>query len=876
MSLFFKEGRQTGGGMVKAAGCGILFFGFLLLGSAVYAQQPARTTVQRIQVRKNHLEEKTILSWIVHTREGEPYDESNIEFDLRALYKQNYFENIEVTEEDGDIGKIITFWVKEKPRIHEVFYAGNSSLKEDNIRTAFHEKKIGVSTSSYYDPAKIRMAERVLKELMVESGKPLGVVHTEIETVAAGVNVRFIMQEGRSARIGEIDFSGPKIFSDKELKNSLKLTKEHSLLSMFKGADKYHKEKLEYDIDSNLKAFYQDRGYMQVQTGSPITRIFNGPRGMIPLLRKTRDQFFIEIPIEAGDQYRIGKLELTGCEPLYKCDDLLKAFPLKEGDIVKFKSIRDTVEQIKKQYGKYGYINFSYTAKPNVDQKKKTYDLTLNLNADKQYLVDKIWFLGNVKTKDIVLRREFILQEMMIFSSTALDSSIARLNRLGIFDRIEEKDYEIKLDETKGMVTITVNVKEKSQRSIGFSGGVSGISGSFIGVNYSDNNFLGRGESVELNVMGGTRTTDFIFSFSEPHLFDTLWNTELRLFNRRYRYDSYSSFGLTSYSGAPAELFTQKTLGTTLSLNRPFKRLWSFGGSYTYERIGISDIAAGLESYALNQFAGLTPSNQVTDALKGIIRSEFTPSVSYLSLDHPFLTSRGTSFQFSTAVAGGILGGDFNMFRPILEYRHYFPDKWLISKHNVFAFRFLGEYIQSFGNSSVPFFDRFFIGGENDIRGFDIRSISPIAITSTRMLDVNGNPVINLKTGLPMVSQSAPFPVGGDMAGIFNFEYRMPVAGPLSLALFYDMGMVRAAQTSSLKNFGASHSDIEIIGSTNHAIRASTGLELQFVLPMIGAPFRLIFAYNPQRVNTSITTTNSLYRINEPNHDIKFTVGHTF
>jgi outer membrane protein insertion porin family len=366
-----------------------------------------------------------------------------------------------------------------------------------------------------------------------------------------------------------------------------------------------------------------------------------------------------------------------------------------------------------------------------------------------------------------------------------------------------------------------------------------------------------------------------MLSFSEPYLFDTRWNTQLSIFNQRYRYDSYSSFGVTGSSGEPTELFEQKTTGSTLSLNRRLGRsLWSFGSSYTYQKIGISNITAGLESYALNQFTGLTPSNKATDALKGIIRSEITPVLSYNSMNSYFMATRGTSMSFSTAVSGGILGGDFNMIRPILEYRHFFPDKWLSNKHNTFAFRLFGEYIKSYGDSSVPFFDRFFIGGESDIRGFDIRSLSPIAITSTRMTDAHGNPVINPKTGLPMTSQSTPFPVGGDTVGVFNFEYRIPIAGPLSMSIFYDMGIVRASSVNSLGQFGANH--VEIIDSTNRAIRGSTGLEVQFVLPMIGAPFRLIFAYNPQRLNTDITTTNSLYHIHEPNHDVKFTVGRSF
>jgi outer membrane protein insertion porin family len=863
--------------MAKAASYGILFWGFLLFGSTAYAQQPVPTKVERIDVKGNRrIPPETIRSSIVQTREGEAYEESNIEFDLRSLYKTNFFENIEVQETDGDIGKIVTFIVKEKPLIRSIEYSGNKSFTESGILDNFKEKKVGLTVDSQYDPSKIRAAERAIKDLMVQNGKPLGTVRTEIEEIPPiSVRVRFVIDEGQSVRIGLIRFTGNKIFSDAQLRNALKLNKERSLFTMLKGLDKYHKEKLEYDIDANLKAFYQEHGYMMVQIGQPVTRIFEGPRGSIPMARKTKEQFFIEIPIDAGDQYRLGTLEVKDCGPIFSCDALRGAFGLKKGDVVNFKRIKDTLEQIKKLYGNIGYLNFSYIPIPNPDPKTKTYDLTLNLQPDKQFFVRRINFTGNTKTRDKVMRREFILEEGKVFSSTALDNSVLRLNQLGFFEKIEEKDYDVKTDEKTYTVDVNLKVKEKGQQSIGFSGGVSGISGSFLGLNYATNNFLGRGEALEASITAGTRTTNYVLSFTEPYLFDTRWTMQASLYSQRYRYDSYTTFGVLQSTGEPTELFTQKTTGTTFNINRRLGRtLWSFGSSYTYQSIGITDIIKGLESFALSQFTAFSPGGKPSDALKGIIRSELTPMLKYDSTNSYFMASRGTSVSLSAAVSGGALGGDFSMVRPVLEVRHFFPDKWLSKGHNVFALRLQGQYVTSYANSTVPFFDRFFLGGENDIRGFDLRSLSPLAVTSTPLVDVNGKPIIDLKTGLPRIDQSQPFSVGGDTVGIFNFEYRIPVAGPLSLSAFYDMGMIRASRIRSLGSFGASQ--IEVIGSTNKVLRGSTGLEVQFVLPVVSAPFRLIFAYNPQRLDTTITTAGSTYSIKEPNHDVKFTVGRSF
>ena len=863
--------------MSKSARFGIVLLGLLLFGSAAFAQQSSGVKVERVDVRRNRrIPEDTIRASIIQTRAGEAFSDSNIEFDLRSLYRTNYFENIVIEETDGDTGKIIAFVVKEKPLIRSLEYTGNKSFTESNILDAFKEKKIGLTVDSQYDPVKIRSAERALKDLMVQNGKPLGTLRTEIEDMPpVHVRVRFVMDEGPSVRIGKIRFTGNTVFSEGTLRKALKLNKERNLITMVKGTDKYHREKLEYDIESNLRAYYQEHGYMTAQIGQPITRIFNGPRGILPIIRKTRDQFYIEIPIDAGDQFRIGKLELKDCGAYLSCDGLAETFGLKKGDIVNFKKIKDNLEQIKKLYGNIGFINFSYIPVPNYDVKTKTYDLTLNFQPDKQFFVKRIDFVGNTKTKDKVMRREFILEEGKIFSSAALDSSVLRLNQLGFFEKIEEKDYEVKTDEKNGLVDVSVKVKEKSQQSIGFSGGVSGISGSFLGLNYTTNNFLGRGSTLELSITGGTRTTNYIASYSEPYFLDTRWNLGLSLYNQKYRYDSYSTFGIVQYSGDPTELFTQKTMGSTLNLSRRLGRsLWTFGGQYSYQNIEITKVATGFESFALSQFTGITPSNNPKDALKGIIRSEITPTLRYDSTNAYFMATRGTSLALSAAISGGVLGGDFSMVRPVFEYRHFFPDRWLSQGHNVFAFRLIGEFLQSYNNSNIPFFDRFFLGGENDIRGFDIRSISPIAITSTPARDARGNPIIDLKTGLPRIDQSAPFSIGGDALLVGNFEYRIPIAGPLSLSAFYDLGMTRATRIKNIGIFETSR--VDVISSTNGTLRGSTGVEIQFVLPVVSAPFRLIFAYNPQILDTTIRTTAGTYTIREPRRDIKFTVGRSF
>ncbi|PYV00384.1 MAG: outer membrane protein assembly factor BamA [Acidobacteria bacterium] len=849
--------------------------GLLVLGPLALAQAPQRNTIQHIEIRGNRRIPEDTIRFYIQAHDGDAFDPARLELDLRALYKANFFETISIDERDGDTGKIVTFVVKEKPLIRSIEYPGAKSFTESNILDHFKQRKVGLTVDSQYDPAKIRMAERALKELLNLNGKPLGTVHTEIENIPpSSVRVRFVIDEGPKVRIGQIKFVGDKVFHDGELKDGLKLTKERGLMTIFKGTDKYHREKLEADIEMNLKQFYKEHGYIQVQIGEPLTRIFEGSRGFIPMFRKTKQQFYVEIPIDAGDQYRISGLKVVDSK-LFKPEALERAFGLKKGDVANFKKIKDALEQIKKLYGNYGYINMSYLPEQNFDEQKKTMDLTFRIVEDRQFFVNQINFTGNTKTRDKVMRREFLLEEGKVFSSVLLDQSILRLNQLGFFERIEEKDYNAKPDDKTGTVDVGVKVKERSQQSIGLTGGVSGISGSFLGLNYTTNNFRGRGESFEFSVTGGTRTTDLIVSFTEPYLFDTRTSMGLSVFNQRYRFDTFSTFGFTSVvSGQPLELFTQRTTGSTLTLSRPLRySFWRLGASYTYQRIGIGRIAAGFQSFALNQLIGFAPGGNPNAALKGIIRSEVTPMLSYNSTNHFFNPTRGSSLNLSVSVSGGILGGDFSMIRPSIEFRHFIPDKWLSHRRNTVGFRFLGQYIQAYGASTIPFFDRFFIGGETTIRGFDIRSISPMGISFTPHFDSAGNPEIDLNTGLPRIDKNL-VPVGGDTLGIVNAEYRIPIAGPLSVAAFYDIGITRVSRPKSLGGFGAS--TLQLIGPTNSTVRGSTGAEIQFLLPVISAPFRLIFAFNPQVFDGFITLGTSPLHFREPRRDIKFTIGRSF
>ncbi|UCF36778.1 MAG: outer membrane protein assembly factor BamA, partial [Acidobacteriota bacterium] len=678
---------------------------------------------------------------------------------------------------------------------------------------------------------------------------------------------------------GSIEFAGNTVIEDEVLEAALELNKERGPITMFKGMDKFIPDKLEYDIQVNLLNKYREVGYIMAKAGEPEVEIVEGPRGPLIGFRKTKQQYYITIPIEEGEQYRVSGFEVIGVETFDR-EIVLRSFAVREGDVVNYTGLRDSTDKLKELYSTLGYLDMDARPEINPDMEKKTVDVKINVTEGKRYIINQINFAGNTKTRDKVLRREMLIEEQMEFNGQLLDISIRRLNQLGFFEQIEEKDYDVIKKPDEGEVDLLVKVKERSQQSIGVTGGVSGISGSFFGVNYSTNNFRGRGERIDVQALAGTRSSNFRIGYTQPYFLDTRISMGLSIFSQRYRFDTYTAFFGLIAPDQSIELYTRRSTGFTLSGSYPLGR-WTRGGlRYTLQNIRITDIADIYQDYALNQLVGFTPGGSLEDAREGIIRSEVTPTYVYNSKNAYFNATQGSQLTVELPVSGGVLGGTFNIIRPYVEYQHFRPDTIMSGGRNTFAFRFRGVYIFPYGTlpsgapMSPPFFERSFGGGEFDLRGFDIRSVSPWAFTRVPRLDANGNPLISPGTGLPNISERI-IPVGGDTSLLATAEYRMVLVGPVHLVGFADFGTSAIMNEKRLLLFGPS-TYVDPLENTNWVWRMSTGAEIQFLLPMINQPFRLIFAYNPLRLDTDIVYGGVRLPLREPDTNVKFSVGYNF
>ena len=836
--------------------------------------------IEEIRLVGNRRFPESTIHYYIQSREEMIYDEQRALLDFETLLNTNFFEDAKIKRMDGETGVILIFEFIERPLIRTVEYEGMKSFKESDVLEKFRDLRVGLSVDSTFDPANLPKARRAIKGLLDENGRPLGRVEVETEHITGtSEKIVFKIDEGPKVRIGNIDFEGNTVFSDSELGKALELTKPRGLMSLFKGQDKFIKEKIEYDLQLNLIERYREIGHIFARAGEPEVRIVEAPRGMLLGFRKTKQQYYLTIPIEEGEEFRWNSFEIEGLDSFD--EELVRAsYHIVPGEVVNYVALREASDELKKAYSTSGYLDMVVIPNLDADQDNKTVDIRIQVDEGKQYLVNRIDFGGNTKTRDKVLRREFFLEEQQLFNGTSLDWSVLRLNQLGFFEPIEEADYEVIKRPSEGEVDILVTVEEKSQQSIGVSGGVSGISGSFFGINYQSNNFRGLGQRIDVQITTGTRTSNYMLSFTEPYFLDTRLSLGLSIFNQRFRFDTFTAFAGLVAENDNIQLFTRNTSGFTLSAGY---QLWSWtrlDTSYSLQTIRIEDIDESFSDFALNQLVGFTPGGSPEDARKGIIRSEITPSLTYNTKNQVYSATQGSQLRLTVPIAGGALGGTFNIIRPTLEYQKFFPDRFLSGGRNTFAFRVQFSHILPYGNlpggdpMAIPFFERIFSGGEFTLRGFDLRSVSPWAITRSPSLDSNGNPIISPATGLPAITES-PIPVGGDSSMILTAEYRVPLVGPLQVTGFVDFGTATVVRKDNLRIFGP-NTEVNLQEQTNNVWRASTGAEIQFLMPVVNQPFRLIFAYNPLIMDTSIVSRGQRFPLREPERNVKFTVGYTF
>jgi len=889
------------------------------------------------------------------TRAGDVFDPASLERDFNSLWNTGYFDDIRFEREDTTKGVVLHVYVREKPTIREIKYVGLNSVSQSEVLDRFKERKVSLTQESQYDPTRVKRAEVTLKELLSERGRQFAEIRTEIRPIPpAAVGVTFVVKEGPKVKVGAIKFEGNRKLGARYLRNAMKnskpigIPKSIVLESIF--ARTFDATKLSEDAE-RVRDAYQQKGYFKALVSDPNTQIRDINRTIYfwPFQKKRGKVVDITVPIEEGERYTLKAITFTGNKALSNSAALRNLFPMKDGEIFNTTHVRKGLENLRKAYTEFGYINFTPVPDTEIDDEKRQITLKIDIDEGKPFYVRRIEFTGNTTTRDKVIRRELAVEEGQVYNSRLWELSVLRLNQLQYFEQLKpEQDSEIRQNNQDGTVDITLKVKEKGKNSIGLTGGVSGLAGSFIGINYETNNFLGLGETLRVEANVGSRERNILFGFTEPYLFDRPLQFGFTVYSRKYNYNEIREneifFGrdlgeVPESVRQSAQNYSQSSTGFTLStsyaLRRSFKRV---GLTYGYERSSLTTFSEA--SRQIFEFINFRSGLSGPNALQGIVTSKVIPSFSFNTIDNPMRPHSGHSFYLAADISG--LGGNVKAIRPIAEYKHWIPMKILRPAQEgkqALGFRLQGSFITGWGGIVAPPFERFYSGGDTDIRGFDIRTITPYAFITNRvnlpLTTPDGQTVpldpANPRRGAYTIPLAVPQIVwtGGDTNVVGNVEYRIPIAGPVAIAAFMDIGMNMAVRTSQLRlsdvqvqelrgiNFGCPRLGVNLacvggtpidvtaeltpIRGTNYVPRMSTGLELQVIMPVINAPVRFYWAYNPLRLDTftsspvpitrdmfpdtaageftykqALAAYGSSYLLREPRKTFRFTVATTF
>jgi outer membrane protein insertion porin family len=675
------------------------------------------------------------------------------------------------------------------------------------------------------------------------------------------------MADGPKVKIKNVEFLGNRAISDGALQRAMKQNKEHWFLSWITGRGTYQENLFQEDAERMVEK-YREKGYIFAQVGDPQLQYLGDSED-----GETR-WVELRVPVVEGERYRVGNFTFDGNKVL-TAEVLRPLFDLKTGDWYNQEEIREGFRKAQELYGSGGYFEFTGypdpiprdgpnpanpdapapPPKPAGSHEPPIVDVTMRLQEGQQYLVNRITFVGNTTTRDNVIRRELRIYEGDRFNTMALQNSIRRINQLGYFKALEGPGRDVTIDKTAGTdnkVDVTLKVEEQNRNQLTFGAGVSQFEGFFGQLSFQTSNFLGRGESLTVSLQGGQRAQNYTLAFTEPFLFDRNITGGVNLFKQEVRYISQ---------------FTQKSSGGALTFGFPlgsgFTRMFT---NYSYEHVRVTEINEVFNDPVLLARNPFLRDSLLIGANGERVISKITPSIVHNTIDQPIFPTTGKRFTFSADLAG--LGGNTNFYKPLVEGVYI----WRQNTRMSLATRGQMEFIRSYGDTrELPIFEKLFLGGEYSVRGFDLRSIGPTDPTTRLVL-------------------------GGNKSLLFNIEQNINIAGPVRLILFYDAGQVR----NTGERFGWYEEVDELDPSyggpalfdpfpnvtltdpnapgpptvrvRRPAFKTSTGAEIRFFMPVLNVPFRLIFAYNPQRQGVFEQTTLRPQKA----FQFRFAVGTTF
>ncbi|MBA2431337.1 MAG: outer membrane protein assembly factor BamA [Chthoniobacterales bacterium] len=655
----------------------------------------------------------------MRTAVGQTFSDGIVEQDIRNLYGTGQIQNVRIFAEPQGSGVKVIVAIQTRANLNEIEIQGATRISARALR-----KRIKLKVNEPLNEDALGTARQDILTAYRAKGYTDVDVQYRIDLNAARGTSRviFTISEGLRGTISAVRFEGNRAFSARTLRKQMK-TKPKTLIAFMDKSGRLEESQLQQDVDA-IREWYQDHGYIDVDVQTPRRDRSNGRMALV-------------IPIVEGPKYTIGRINVRGTK-ITSEEKVLALFKLKPGDVYSPKAIREDAKKLADAYGSGGYVDLVVqpTGVPSGPQR---IDVIYNIEEGIRSTVQRINIVGNIRTRDKVIRREVLIAPGDVYSTTRVETTRKRLDNLGYFSRVETYPEDTGI---AGQKDLTVQVEEKRTGSLNFGAGFSTIDSviGFVEVTQGNfdlwnwPNFTGGGQKFRTRVQYGARRKDFVLSLTEPYFLDQRLSVGGDLF---YREASFLS-----------SVYSQRNYGFSVTARKPIGRFMALSLEYRLEEIDIFDVSSGA-------------SEQIRREKGARTKSQIASSLVFDTRDNPFLSRKGQRVALTPFLAGGFLGGDIQIYGFDLEASQYFNLPWdliLLLNGQVAG-------VDAWGSGdSVPIFDRLFLGGGNNLRGFGYRDVGP--------KDRQGEPL------------------GGRTLARATVELTVPIIEKVRAAVFYDTGFV--------------------------------------------------------------------------------------
>lgn len=726
--------------------------------------------VGQIEIQGLKRIEKPAVLAKLSTQLQKPLTSENIRNDIQNIFNMGYFDDIEVQGELLEDGKVLlNYQLRERPVISKIDFSGNQKLSSSDLKDVIKLKQWSI-----LDVNKVKEDVNLIQKHYEDKGFYLAKVNFEIKSSGADqVELTYKIHDYDKVQIKKITFLNNKKFTDEQLKGVFAETREGGFFSFLSGAGNFKETSFKQDLQ-RLTLWYLDHGYIKFKYENPVVTVSDDKKWL-----------FISIYVDEGTRYKVGTINFGG-DLLFSKYELSKDLMLNTNDYFSISKRNQDIQQLSEKYQDLGYAFVNVIPKMDIHDESNSVDIEYDFEKGNLVYFGEINVIGNTKTYDKVIRRELRIREGELYSGSKLRISRERVERLGYFTPGEVIFNTVSPKGQLDVLNVEITVKERSTGTITLGAGFGSFQGVFFTTQISEINLLGRGQSLTLagqyTIIRANQSLNL--GFTEPYTFDSLWTTG---------FDIYAVRFLIPYR------YTTSKLGFDVRLGYPIAETTSAYVTYKFEGIQDIDKDPSVSDEVIRQDSGT-----ISSIILQVVRDK---------RNNRFETTGGDYQSISLETAG--IGGDKKYIKWIFNNRIYMR----IIGDLVFRNSIEVGQIQGYGGVATPPSQKFYLGGPNNMKGYQLYQLGPVVPVT-----INGTPVLQ--------------PQGGNFEAFSLFELEYPIirdAG-IKAVVFFDAGNAWEKLPS---------------GNEPFVLRTDAGFGVRWFSPIGPLRFEWGYPFNPKPLETS-------------------------